>query len=64
MGVCNYCTLKMLKRNAEKNDKVITVIGNYVYKHPKNINVRELLPTDREVYMAAWFMALPDHCSC
>lgn len=79
MSICNYCRFQEIKRHAEENVMVVTVLhdeeyqlhGVNVYVHPKHIHVVDIPRSikdgkrnKRKLYFAAWFMALPDHCCC
>lgn len=65
---CNHCTLKRIRRRAEKEGKKVTLVGNRgwttAYVHPKDIDIKTLSAKQREPYFAASFMALTDYCCC
>lgn len=68
MAECNYCTFQWLKRRAEKEGKVVTVIpskselgGVDVYVHSAKVIKPQI---NRNRHWKAWFMELTDECAC
>jgi len=64
---CNYCTLRRIKRRAEGNDMIVTLLNGDVYVHPSSVVIKELSggeDGEREQYWRTWFMGLTDHCVC
>lgn len=75
MRMCNYCTLKDIKRRAKQAGNGVTVLadakwgmgGVNVYVHPVTIKIDENLSEDhpdKAKYRVCWFMELADHCCC
>lgn len=79
MGMCNYCTLSSLKRQAKKENKRIVLKqshfmgGMEVFTVSKGERLPEYkepsdeYPNGCEVYQKyhkAWMMEIPDHCCC
>jgi len=61
---CNYCSYKLYKEQAKKENKKLTYINNTVYIHPNDINIKSLDNFEREKYYRAWFMELGNQCCC
>lgn len=65
MSICNLCMLNLIKLQAKRDGKMVTVdVGNNVYVHPPTITIRQLPDQDRDEYFAAWLMEMPDSCCC
>ncbi len=52
--MCNYCSLKRIKKEAEKEGKKTEVFGS-------DDGGKDVFVDDKFVY---WFMELGDHCVC
>jgi hypothetical protein len=72
---CNFCSLIRIRKKAAQEHLKVTILrdanwgmgGVNVYKHPPEINIRELPGGERgprAQYHVAWFMDLGDHCEC
>jgi sugar phosphate isomerase/epimerase len=59
---CNYCSLKTIKRRAEKHGLKVTVIGGTVYAHPPDVT--EPAKAEGDKYWTAWMMEITDYCVC
>lgn len=65
---CNFCTLQALRKRARAKGKRLTLFpgttagGVDVLIHPGV--TRAELKRNRDLYFAAWFMELTDHCVC
>ncbi len=79
MGQCNYCSLRTIKRTAEKEGNRVILRqshfmgGMEVFNVPKGVKLPDYKePSDEhpngcEVYQKyhkAWMMEIPDHCCC
>jgi hypothetical protein len=75
MGICNYCILKSIKKEAQKAGFKVTVLhdavwgfgGVNVYIHPKDVNIRKLPggeDGERAQYRSAWMMEIGSRCEC
>lgn len=66
---CNYCTLKILERDAKKYGTVITKLkgwrgGTDVFMHPENVDIETLSREERDKYFCVWLMEISTHCVC
>jgi len=75
MANCNYCDLRIIKRNAKASGKSVTVLedatwglgGKNVYVHPPSVKIEDLPggeDGERKQYRVAWFMSIPVQCVC
>ncbi len=74
MGKCNYCHYRDIKTSAAKDKKKVvsrnykgTLGGVDVFILPKNEQLpEELTKKDKhwKLYHVAWFMRLPNNCTC
>lgn len=64
LTTCNFCTLRRMRERAKKNGDQITLIGQDVYRHPKDVKLKDLPAAERKKYWAAWFMSLSSSCCC
>ncbi len=60
---CNYCTLQHLKKNLKQDEK-LSQLGNDFYRHPKDLDVKDMSFAEKEKYWRVWLMEIPDHCVC
>jgi len=63
LTICNYCTLRGIRAEAERRGKVVTLRrgwrgGTDVLVHDKNAK------PDRERDFQAWLMEVSDRCCC
>lgn len=66
MSICNYCTLKNIKKKAEVNNLKVKIICNSVFVYPEDVdfNVFTMPPEEKQKYFQVWLMNIPDHCCC
>ena len=73
MGVCNFCTLRGIRRRAKKRGLVVTLrpgpdgdgdVDVDVHVHEKGQEPRTPRDPDNDPTWAAWFMALGTRCEC
>ena len=71
MGICNYCRLNRIKKDAENGLKVTILSdavwglgGKNVYVHPKEIKISSLSDGERSKYRKAWMKEIPKQCFC
>jgi hypothetical protein len=61
---CNYCSLKVIKKEAGLRGHVITHRGQDIYVHPLGVDITHLSEKERDKYWRAWMMEITDHCVC
>lgn len=71
MGICNYCTLKHMQKEAGKSGHIVTLLqsdgelgGTDVYVHPQEINIEKLPTSEREHYWKTWLWKISNQCCC
>lgn len=70
MSMCNRCTYNQLMRDRESETRAYLISdmgklgGLNFYITPTSVKLFDLSEKDREKYFVAWFMELPERCTC
>lgn len=71
MSDCNHCKFRAIKARAKEEGKRVVTYGSVhggtdVFVLPKGVRLSRLgaTRTERERYLAAWFMLLTPSCEC